>query len=281
MTRRMRRLLISGGVAIGALALFYRWQPQRLQLFPPEVPLSEKTPRTPPRAALFGERARVLVVVAHPDDPEFYIGASLLLLHRAGATIRVIAVTDGDKAYYPPGFTDEQENRRVRRIEQVAASQRYGADVRFLGEPDGRLGTGDEVAARIAQEIVEFRPTAVMGFDPDYPPRIQHSDHVAAGVLTRAAIERAGTPLVHLMFSTRAARWALDTTSLWDEKRAGLAVHASQFGGEKAARIEGLVRGFDAEAGLRWGFGLAEGFRVVMFGRENALSSAIDGAPTP
>lgn len=257
-----RRGKVGIGLGIVALGLvgFYRWQPQRIAFFPAEPPMG---PRIDPDAKrLFSKEARIALVVAHPDDAEFYLGGSLLRLHRAGATIRVFCLTDGDKGYYPPGFTDVAANRRVRRVEQTTASAKYGAQVEYFALPDGRLQDSPEVRERLLAALTAFRPEWILAFDPEFPPRIQHSDHLAAGRIAEAIAPRVPGARWLLRYSTRGGEFAIDTSEQWDEKWALLMVHASQFSG-KRERIEGLVRGRDEAGGRRFGYALAEPFRVL------------------
>jgi len=49
------------------------------------------------------EPDRVLLVLAHPDDPEFFCGATLAQWARAGKEIHYLLLTCGDKGSDDPG----------------------------------------------------------------------------------------------------------------------------------------------------------------------------------
>ena len=53
---------------------------------------------TPEKIGLFAQGRRIMIVARHPDDAEFFLGGTLTRAHEAGATIRLVAMTNGDKA---------------------------------------------------------------------------------------------------------------------------------------------------------------------------------------
>lgn len=258
LVRGAGRLLLVSAAAIGA---FYWWQPWEFDLVArkPESPL----PRVDPDAAsLFAPGARVAVVVAHPDDPEFYAGGTLTQLGRAGAETLLIVATDGDKAYYP--FGDHTALSTLRRREQDTAAGRWGAkETVYLGFMDGRLRADEAVTRAIQRELQRFAPGYVLYFDAKYPPRLSHADHRRAGQATEAALDRMRYTGWRLRFSTLGPNYFRDITADWPAKRDLLKVHHSQFGGAKFARIEGMVRDRAADAGKRIGAAYAESFRAT------------------
>lgn len=258
--RWVRGVLISFGVLIAAIFGFLWWQPWAYDFFPRPVP--NPNPRVDPeRDRLFAKGTRVTVVVAHPDDPEFYIGGLLTQLGRSGADLTLILMTDGDKGYYP--FEDAEKNRRVRQAEQIEASNAYNGRVVFLGFPDGRLKASKEVVERLRDEIAKTRPDYVLGFDPLYPPRRSHGDHRVAGDATEQAIE--GLTGIRWLgrFQTRAANAFFDISKDWPEKKRLLSVHRSQFFGDRLKFIEGLVEGLAKQDGAQIGVSHAEGLRFT------------------
>src|SRR6266702_4597345 len=87
-------------VQAGAAWTAYRYQPLRLCLRPGRP--AEAGPRlTAEDVGLFRPDTRVLIVTAHPDDTEFYLGGTLLRLAEAGARLHLVVATDGEKGYYP------------------------------------------------------------------------------------------------------------------------------------------------------------------------------------
>lgn len=261
---RRRRLLRGAGrllfAGMMAFAAFYWWQPWEFDLTPrkPSSPLPQVDLDA---AALFTPGARVAVVVAHPDDPEFYAGGTLTQLGRAGAEILLVVATDGDKAYYP--FGDHTALAKLRRSEQDAAAAEWGAkETVYLGFMDGRLRADEAVIRAIEREVRRFEPEYVLFFDAKYPPRLSHADHRRAGEAAEAALDRVRFRGWRLRFSTLGPNYFRDITRDWPAKRDLLRLHDSQFGGSKFARIEGMVRDRAADGGKQIGVAYAESFRA-------------------
>lgn len=254
MKRALRRRLLFYGSFLFTVGGFYLYQPVRIDLFPQPVPVPN--PAVDPEAtALFAKGARVAILTAHPDDAEYYAGALLAKLHKTGARVRLVVMTDGDKGFVP--WEDAAANRRVRRAEQTAAATRWGAEsVSFLGFADGRLGESDEAVARAA--LLLKGATWVFAFDGKYPPRVAHRDHRTAGAIAERAARQAGARWL-VRFATHAPNGTLDLTGFDLEHRALLDVHRSQFSGEKEARVWGTIFESGTEAGERIGveYGLA------------------------
>lgn len=244
---RRRRLWVYGTL-VGAFAAFWLWQPWAFDLFPRPAP--DPLPKLDPdSAALFSPGARVLLVTAHPDDAEFYLGGLLLQLHAAGTVVQLVAMTDGDKGYYP--FEDAQANRKVRRAEQTEATAHWSdLPPKFLGFADGRLRVGDAEIAALRAEIVAFKPTWVLGFDTLYPPRLSHGDHRRAGAITEEAVKGTGTRWL-MRYSTRAPSYTVDVSDQWDGHQMLIAIHKSQFFGERLEGVKNMVASNLETAGER------------------------------
>lgn len=255
-----RRLYVYGGLVAGIYAA-YLYQPLEYHLFPKPVP-NPNPHIDPDHKHLFAPGTKILVVTAHPDDSEFYVGATLSELGKT-AIIHQVICTDGDKAYYGP-LTNADENRRVRRQEATAAHEAWhGKGLTFLSQPDGRLAADNEVITDIANIITEFRPDYVLTFDSEYPPRMSHRDHRLAGEAAFLAAKRTGIPQWCLLFATRAPNYAVDISDLWDTKTALMANHKSQWSGKKLEGVSNMVYGFAETDGKPFGYEIAEGFRCV------------------
>ena len=140
----------------------YEYQPQRYD-FIARIPPANNPWTDPDSAQLFRAGANVLIVTAHPDDAEFYIGGLLTRLGAVGAKLTIVVCTDGDKGYYP--FEDWQRNRRVRQQEQRDAAKLWNAqEVEFLSYPDGRLFANSDVVMRIAAIMQRVQPEYILGF---------------------------------------------------------------------------------------------------------------------
>ncbi len=138
------------------------------------------------------EPDRVLLVLAHPDDPEFFCGATLAKWARAGKEIRYLLLTCGDKGSDDPAMTPETLCAD-RQVEQRAAAKVIGAqDVMFLSYRDGELMNTLDVRRAIVREIRRFKPRIVVTCDPTTYFRanayINHTDHRTAGAAALDAV---------------------------------------------------------------------------------------------
>jgi LmbE family N-acetylglucosaminyl deacetylase len=256
---RKRRVIAYGSIA-ALLVGFYYYQPNRIDFIPRHMPALN--PRVDPDSAfLFKKGTRIAIVTAHPDDAEFFLGGTLTRLSAAGADITLIVCTNGDKSFYP--WEDGTKLGRIRQDEQREAFNHWhGSRLVFLGYPDGRLHPNDDVKARILVELQAARPEYILAFDPDFPPRISHGDHRSAGAVVKA-IAGQTTAKWLLMFQTIAENYTLDITDQWEEKTQLLAMHRSQFSGEKLARVTGFVEDMAIGYGEKINVTYGEGFRCL------------------
>lgn len=85
-------------------------------------------------------RETLLVIAPHPDDEVLMAGQAIVMAKRAGMTVKVAIITNGDFTCARDGYLRERES--------VAALKSLGvgeSDVEFLGYPDGYLASlGDE-----------------------------------------------------------------------------------------------------------------------------------------
>lgn len=240
----------------------YWWNPQKLHYPVKKAP--ENFPKVDPDSVkLFAKDTRVTVVVGHPDDAEFFISGALLKLNEIGAKITLIVVTDGDKSFYPPFTTNVLENRRVRRQEQTDASAAYGAKVVFLGGPDGRYDPDEpKLRSKLKAAIDETDPEYLITFDPEYLPQVQHRDHENSGRATLELATQTSAKWI-LLFATNAKNYYVDTSKYWPERSRIVAIHKSQFYGEKLDWVRGTLFEREMNDGEAAGFELAEGFRAI------------------
>src|SRR5512142_59023 len=131
------------------------------------------------------EAQRILVVLAHPDDPEFFCGATLAKWAREGKEIRYLLLTCGDKGSDDPAMTPEALCAD-RRKEQRAAGDVIGVkDITFLSFADGELFNTLDVRREIVKAVRAYKPRIVVTCDPTMYIRnniaINHPDHRMAG----------------------------------------------------------------------------------------------------
>src|SRR5690606_39725149 len=91
------------------------------------------------RMANLPDATRVLIVGAHPDDPDFFCGGTVARWTAAGATVSYVVVTSGDKGMPDPSL-DPVAFSRMRAAEQEASARTLGVThVTFLRLTDGEV----------------------------------------------------------------------------------------------------------------------------------------------
>ena len=80
---------------------------------------------------------KILVILAHPDDPEFFCGGTLARWIDAGHEVSYLLLTRGDKGSEDP-LLSPQDLMSIRMEEQKAAGSVLGVqEITFLEYPDG------------------------------------------------------------------------------------------------------------------------------------------------
>lgn len=129
----------------------------------------------------------VLVVVAHPDDESFGLGAVIDRFVGAGATVTVLCFTQGEASTL---HGVEGDLRDVRAHELRAAADVLGIGrVELLGFPDGALADSpvEVLAGHVSRLATEVGADGLLVFDA--AGVTGHPDHVRA---TEAAVAAAG-----------------------------------------------------------------------------------------
>lgn len=229
------------------------------------------------------EPVRVLVVAAHPDDPEFGCGGTTARWAAEGKEIYYLVCTRGNKGSSDAEMTPDRLIR-IREEEQRAAAKVIGArEVTFLDFPDGELAPTFQFREAIVREIRRVRPRIVFTHDPTVmytDGHINHPDHRAVGTATLDSVyptardrlnypehEQAGllphkVKEVYLWGATSPNTW-IDISPSFDRKIEALRCHVSQVG--TAERMVERMRERAKSVGDPQGVPLAEAFfRVEM-----------------
>lgn len=200
-------------------------------------------------------RQNILVVLAHPDDPEFFCGATLARWARHGHHITYQLLTCGDKGFNdstPESMTPEALCA-IRHEEQIAAAKVIGVEaeaIRFMDCPDGYLVPDINLRRDIVRVIRTFKPDILVTCDPQTlfaVYGINHPDHRAAGQATMDAVfPAAGSPVFFPELLTEGYLphmprevWCsltvqpnvvIDVTDTWQIKLEALLEHKTQIG---------------------------------------------------
>jgi LmbE family N-acetylglucosaminyl deacetylase len=195
------------------------------------------------------ETERILVVVAHPDDVDFWAGGTIACWTSAGIRVTYCVLTDGDSGGFDPGVP-RSAIPGIRRAEQEAAAAVLGvSDVGFLGRPDGRLEPSYALRRDISRVIRQVRPERVLTWTPEWSWRRfhrNHPDHRATGEAVMGAVfPDARNPFAHpellsdeglepwevkevWLMGTPSPNHYVDITDTLDRKLAALCAHKSQ-----------------------------------------------------
>ena len=230
----------------------------------------------------------ILIILAHPDDPEYFLGATIARWVKDGHTVRYVLLTRGDKGAQNEQQTIE-EIIRIRKIEQEEAIKILGVhSVEYLNYEDGFLVPDLEMRKQIVRCIRKYKPQIVVTCDPLnlFPNQhyINHPDHRAAGqAVLDAVFPAAGNhfffpelmeqgylphhPEEVWMSLTNEPDMVLDVTETLKDKIAALKKHASQIGDPEAFEQHMLERVEKADdASIKY----VEKFRTIKFRRPDA-----------
>lgn len=193
----------------------------------------------------------ILVILAHPDDPEFFCGATLARWARAGHKVTYLLLTCGDKGFNPtthPEMTPEKLCG-IRHIEQAEAAKVIGAEPPlFMDLPDGYLVPDLNLRRDVVREIRRHKPDILVTCDPQTlfaTYGINHPDHRACGqVVLDAVFPAAGniayfpelvdegfqphTPKEVWCSLTMQPNTTIDVTDTWEIRLQGILQHKSQ-----------------------------------------------------
>jgi len=152
-----------------------------------------------PESALAPQES-VLVVLAHPDDPEFFCGGTLALWADQGREIQYCLLTRGERGGDQAGI-EPAALASLREAEQRAAARIIGVrKVEFLDQPDGYLIPDLNLRRQVVRVIRRTAPDVVVTCDPTnlFPSDryLNHPDHRAAGqVVLDAVFPAAGSAM--------------------------------------------------------------------------------------
>lgn len=197
-------------------------------------------------------KKNILVILAHPDDPEFFCGATLARWTKAGHEVSYTLLTCGDK-----GRNDHNrdipgsELCALRHEEERAAAAVLGiTEINFLDLDDGYLVPDLRLRKDIVRIIRQAKPDVLVTCDPQNlfaTYGLNHPDHRAAGQVVLDAVFPASgnelffpellaegwqphTPKEVWASLTSQPNVALDVTDTWEVKIKALMQHKSQIG---------------------------------------------------
>ncbi|MBP6209582.1 MAG: PIG-L family deacetylase [Anaerolineales bacterium] len=229
----------------------------------------------------------ILVILAHPDDPEFFCGASLARWARAGHHITYLLLTCGDKGFNPTTQPDMTPDNlcAIRHDEQMNAAKIIGAGfVHFLDREDGYIVPDLKLRRDIVREIRRHKPDILVTCDPQNlfaQYGINHPDHRYCGQAVIDAVFPAANNVAYFpellvegfqphmpkevwCSLTNQPNATLDVTETWDIKLNAVLEHKTQVQDPKALveRFRSRRTDDSTEEKPRY----EEKFRVVKYG---------------
>lgn len=196
-------------------------------------------------------KQKILVILAHPDDPEFFCGGTLARWIDAGHEVNYLLLTRGDKGASDPSITPEALIKK-RMDEQRRAGDILGVkDINFLSQPDGYLIPSLDIRKEVVRHIRKIQPSIMVTCDPlsfyNRGININHPDHRAAGQIALEAVFPAAGNIFYfpdllkegLQPHSPAEVWVslsrepdvvIDVTPFWQKKLDALLQHGSQIG---------------------------------------------------
>ena len=132
--------------------------------------------------------SRVLVVVPHPNDSEFWCAGTVARWISEGASVRYVVCTDGAKGTTDPSVTTA-DLATAREHEQSKAVEELGVqELVSLGWPDGSLEDTDDFRKELVRQIRQMRPDVVICPEPYRKNLAWHRDHRITGQVTLDAV---------------------------------------------------------------------------------------------
>ncbi len=229
------------------------------------------------------EKQQILVILAHPDDPEFFCGGTLARWTKAGHEVNYVLLTCGDKGRnghnkHLPG----EELCALRHIEQRKAANVLGVNtIHFMDLPDGYLTPSLDLRRDVTRLIRQFKPDVLVTCDPQNlfaAYGLNHPDHRAAGqVVLDAVFPAAGnelffpellaegyaphTPKEVWVALTNQPNVTMDITEYFETKVRAIWQHQSQLG--DPAALEKRIRSRRTEDSTEENSRYEEKFRVI------------------
>jgi LmbE family N-acetylglucosaminyl deacetylase len=224
---------------------------------------------------------RVLVIAAHPDDPDFLAGGTVARLAQEGREVAYVILTNGNKGSGNRGVKSEQL-APIREEEQRRAAHVLGVrHVEFLGYEDGELEDTRELRRDVTREIRRWRPDLIITLNPhrtynNFPG--WHRDHRVTGRVVLDCVyplarDHLAFPELSREYEPHSVRevyyiqWeqphlVIDISETMELKLEAIRCHASQVSDFKA--FEALMRDRAATLGKEKGFMHGEGFDHIV-----------------
>lgn len=174
----------------------------------------------------------VIVIVAHPDEGEIYVGGTAYLFSRLGHRVKFLSLTNGDAGHYAMA---PEALAAKRRQEAMSAKAVLGlSDYEILEVHDQYLANTDAIRRQVIDRIRAWEADVVFSY---YPIDGGHVDNMCAGRIVRDAVPSlAMTPMPVCLYVrdyftaefSYIADIAVPVDHVWETKLRACACHESQ-----------------------------------------------------
>ncbi|MCL4507913.1 MAG: PIG-L family deacetylase [Chloroflexi bacterium] len=203
--------------------------------------------------------ARVLTVLAHPDDAEIWAGGTIASNVRSGGSALICSLT---------GHPDSLRGR-----EAAEGAQALGAELVLLNQPDRQVTITESLVKSLGSLLLDFQPNIIITHweEDSHPDHIQTHDAIRAAIVATAGRSQSidlflqcdtylGTGKVGLF----TPELYLDVSEVWPQKLDAIRKHASQDPEHYVEITERQCWLHGARSKVRY----AEGFRrIPVYGR--------------
>lgn len=168
---------------------------------------------------------KVLVLSPHQDDDILGCGGTLKLLRDAGASVKVLYMTDGclgSNTISPVDLPSIRKKEAIRALRQIGV-----VDYDFFDAPDLCLRQDSRSIDFVKDHMESFEPTTIM------TPHIGevHPDHFNTCMITALALDKVPKPVevyAYEVWNNHSPNTLVDITSVIDDKISALREHKSQ-----------------------------------------------------
>jgi len=210
------------------------------------------------RGRLILNSRKVLFIVAHPDDSDWWVSGTARLFVLRKAKVGLVIASDGEKGQ---NRIEAKNLAEARQEEQREAAKVLGiSKLWFLHLPDRKVAIQPVLARSLEKIIRDFEPELIATFDPTLPdfPYL-HPDHEGIGRVVYAIWKMNPERTKLIFFHSRRSNIAVDITEVIETKIEALRKHRSQGLDRGGERNKGFHRAFGRRVGVTY----AELFRGI------------------
>ena len=193
------------------------------------IPLVAQSQEQTSKAVPRGGKRKILVIGAHPDDPETCAGGVMCLLTQAGHEVVCVYLTRGEAGI---AGKSHDEAAAIRVVESERANAVVGTRHIFMNQVDGNTEVNLDRYREMRELLERENPDVVL----THWPVDSHRDHAVCGLLVLDAWRRVGRTFelyyMEAMTGTQSQMFQptdwVDITSVLELKHRACRCHESQ-----------------------------------------------------